>query len=111
MEKESDKRKKFVKLAEGRTQAALEPEFIGQTDPETLRRIIVTAARNAMAFRVGKATVFALAKRANEDWSETDMMAAVSKESLSIAADSYEESINQVRRVVRDGIKMERVAA
>ena len=37
-------------------------------------------------------------------------MAALTKESLSIAADNYEESINQVRRVIRDGIKMTKAA-
>lgn len=94
-----------------RTLEELEPEFAGQTDPEALREILVTASRNAMAFRVGKATVFALAKRANEDWTETDLTAALSKESLSIAADNYEESLPQVRRAVRDGIKMQKVAA
>jgi hypothetical protein len=80
-------------------------------DPEALRGIMVTAARNAMALRVGKATVFALAKRANQDWTESDMMAALTKESLSIAADNHEESINQVRRATRDGIKMAKAAA
>ena len=49
--------------------------------------MMVDAARNTMAFRVGKATVFALAKRANQDWSENDMVTALTKESLSIAAD------------------------
>jgi hypothetical protein len=94
-----------------RTIADIESEYVGQADPEALRSIMVTAARNAMAFRVGKATVFALAKRANQDWTESDMMAALTKESLSIAADNYEESLNQVRRVTRDGIKMAKAAA
>ena len=94
-----------------RTIADVEAEYVGQTDPEALRGIMVTAARNAMAFRVGKATVFALAKRANQDWTESDMMAALTKESLSIAADNYEESINQVRRVIRDSVKMAKTAA
>jgi len=93
-----------------RTVADLEPEYVGQADAEHLRELLVTAARNLMAFRVGKATVFALAKRANEDWSESDMMAALTKESLSIAADNYEESINQVRRAIRDGIKIAKAA-
>jgi hypothetical protein len=93
-----------------RTVADLEPEYVGQTDAEHLRGLMVTAARNLMAFRVGKATVFALAKRANQDWSESDMAAALTKESLSIAADNYEESINQVRRAIRDGIKMAKAA-
>jgi hypothetical protein len=93
-----------------RTIADLEPEYVGQGDPEVLRALMVTSARKAMAFRVGKATVFALAKRANEDWTEVDMVTALTKESLSIAADNYEESINQVRRAIRDGIKMARAA-
>lgn len=94
-----------------RTIADVEPEYVGQADAEALRNIMVTAARNAMAFRVGKATVFALAKRANQDWTEADMLAALTKESLSIAADNYDESVNQVRRVTRDGIKMVKAAA
>jgi hypothetical protein len=94
-----------------RTIADIEPEYIGQADPEALRNIMVTAARNAMAFRVGKATVFALAKRANQDWTESDMMSALTKESLSIAADNYGESLTQVRRAIRDEIKMARAAA
>lgn len=94
-----------------RTLGDVEPDFVGQADPESVRALVTSAARRALAFRVGKATVFALAKRANEDWSEAAMMAALSKESLSIAADDYEESLSQVRRTVRDSIKLERVAA
>src|SRR5262249_1199096 len=94
-----------------RTIADIEGEFAGQGDPETVRTLVTEAARRAMAFRVGKATVFALAKRLNEDWSESNMRAALTKESLSIAADNYEESLSMVRRWVREGIKLERVAA
>lgn len=93
-----------------RTVAEIEPEFVSQAEPEALRELLVTAARSAMAFRVGKATVFALAKRANQDWTEQDMQAALTKESLSIAADDYDESLSQVRRVVREGIKMAKAA-
>jgi hypothetical protein len=39
------------------------------------------------------------------------MMAALTKESLSIAADNYEESLTPIRRNVRVGIKMEKAAA
>jgi hypothetical protein len=94
-----------------RTIADIEPEFAAQGDPESVRMLVTEAARRAMVFRVGKATVFALAKRLNEDWSESDMRAALTKESLSIAADNYEESLSMVRRWVREGIKLERVAA
>ena len=47
-----------------RTVADIEPEFTGQIEPETLRSLVTGAARHALAFRVGKATVYALAKRA-----------------------------------------------
>ena len=76
-----------------------------------MRTLVTKAARRAMAFRVGKATVFALAKRLNEDWSEADMRAALTKESLSIAADNYAESLSMIRRWVREGLKLERAAA
>lgn len=94
-----------------RTVADIEPEFAAQADPEAVRKLVTEAARWAMAFRVGKATVFALAKRANEDWDESDMAAALSKESLSIAADDYLESLSAVRKRVRDDIKLKKVAA
>jgi hypothetical protein len=52
-----------------------------------------------------------LAKRANEDWGEAALTIAFSKESLSIAADNYDESLSIVKRNVRDRIKLEKLAA
>ncbi len=94
-----------------RTINDVEPEFVDQAEPETIKRITTSEARRAMAFRVGKATVFALAKRANDDWTQVDMQAALTKKSLSIAADNYEESLSLVKRSIRDSIKLERAAA
>jgi hypothetical protein len=94
-----------------RTVADIEPEFVGQAEPERVREFVTSAARRALAFRVGKATVYALAKRINEDWGEVAMTVAFSKESLSIAADNYDESLSFVRRQVRDRIKLEKLAA
>lgn len=94
-----------------RTVADIEPEFVGQAEPERVREFVTSAARRALAFRVGKATVFALAKRADEDWAENDLTVAFSKESLSIAADDYDESLTFVKRHVRDRIKLEKLAA
>lgn len=59
-----------------RTVADVEPEFVGQAEPERVRECVTSAARRALAFRVGKATVYALAKRANEDWGEVAMTVA-----------------------------------
>jgi hypothetical protein len=39
------------------------------------------------------------------------MQAALTKESLSIAADNYEQSLSVVKRRVREGIKLEQAAA
>ena len=82
-----------------------------RSSQKKVRELVTSAARRALAFRVGKATVYALAKRANEDWGEAAMMAALSKESLSIAADNYDESLLFVRRNVREKIKLEKIAA
>jgi len=97
--------------AVARTLEDIEPEFTGQADPETVRQLIVTAARRQLAFRVGKAVVFALAKRANEDWDQSALNMAITKESLSIAADNYLEGLTTVRREVKDGIKLAKLAA
>lgn len=94
-----------------RAVADFEPEFAGEADAEVVRRIVTNAVRNEMAYRTGKAVVYALAKRANEDWSESDMTTAVTKESLSIAADDYLEGLPRLRRRVREAIKLEKVAA
>lgn len=94
-----------------RTVIDLEPEFAASGDAELLRKLLTGAARHALALRVGRATVYALAKRANEDWNEDAMRAALSKESLSIAADSYEDSLASVRRHVRQGERLAKVAA
>jgi len=89
----------------------LAPEFAGQADEENVHRLVTNVARRTLALRVGKATVFALAKRASEDWDEPDMLTALSKESLSIAADNYEESLPLARRRIKEAIKLAQAAA
>jgi hypothetical protein len=94
-----------------RTVDDIEPDFAGQADAELIRELVTSAARRQLAFRVGKATVFALAKRANEDWDEQALGMALAKESLSMAADNYLESLAAVRREVKEGIKVSRLQA
>jgi hypothetical protein len=94
-----------------RTVDDIEPEFTGQADPETIRHEAFSAARHALAYRVGKAVCFALAKRANEDWDQTALEAAITKESLSIAADNCSESLTAIKKQIRGGIKISRLAA
>jgi hypothetical protein len=94
-----------------RTVEAIEAEFLGQADDEAVRKSVVDGARYAMAFRVGKATVFALAKRSNEHWTEDAMQQALTKESLSIAADDYRSGLSSVRRFVKESLKASAVKA
>lgn len=97
--------------AVARTLEDVEPEFVGQADPETIRDILTKAARRQLAFRVGKAVVFALAKRLNEDWDQLALAAAITKESLSIAADNYLDSLSAVKREAKEQIKVSRLVA
>jgi hypothetical protein len=50
-----------------RTVGDTEPEFASEADAEAVHTSVIDAARTKMAYRVGKAVVFALAKRADED--------------------------------------------
>lgn len=61
----------------------------------------VDAAKRTMAFRVGKATCFALAKKLLDDWSQDDLEKATSPESLSMAADDYRQSIGDGKKWIK----------
>lgn len=90
-----------------RMAAELELSFAGQVDPETLRALVLKAAQRFTAFRVGKATCYAISKRLADDWSMDDLDRATSPESLSLAADDYRQSINAARKWVRTEVKAE----
>lgn len=86
-------------------------EFVGADDAEDARALAVAAAQRTLAFRVGKATCFALAKRLQDDWSSEDLDRATSPESLSMAADDYRQSITAAKRWMKDRVRMADVAA
>jgi hypothetical protein len=90
---------------------ALLPEFAAEEDQEQAREVIAEAARRSQCHRVGKAAVFAMSKRQADAWSERDMEAALSKETLSIAADDYRDDLNSARKFVRDRLRLIRAAA
>jgi hypothetical protein len=89
----------------------LAAEFVGADDAEEARGLAVTAAQRMLAFRVGKATCFALAKRLLDDWSSEDLDRATSPVSLSMAADDYRQSIASAKRWMRERVRMADVAA
>ena len=84
----------------------LERELIDKADPETVREAALKAARHSMAFRVGKATCYAISKRMSEDWTGDDLDMATSPESLSMAADDYRQSLSEAKRYAMEQIKL-----
>lgn len=88
----------------------LEPHFAGQMEAEELRRIILRAAQRSTAFRVGKATCFAISKRLVDGWSLEDLDRATSPESLSLAADDYRQSLAAARKWIGSELKMQGLA-
>lgn len=84
----------------------LELHFAGQGEGEELRKVILKAAQRSMAFRVGKATCFAISKRLVDGWSLEDLDRATSPESLSLAADDYRQSMGTARKWIGAELKM-----
>ncbi|WP_174867708.1 hypothetical protein [Ruegeria sp. HKCCD8929] len=83
----------------------LDAELRTLGEPEVVRSAIMKASRKFMAFRVGKATCYAISKRLSDDWSSDDLDRATSPESLSLAADDYKQSISQAKRYAKELIK------
>jgi hypothetical protein len=86
-------------------------EFADASDPDEARAIAMQASQRMLAYRVGKATCYALAKRLLDDWATEDMEKATSPESLSMAADDYRQSLVSARRWIKDRIKLASIEA
>lgn len=86
-------------------------EFSDTEDPDEARSIALQASQRTLAYRVGKATCFALAKRLLDDWSTEDLERATSPESLSMAADDYRQSLAAGRKWIKDRMRMASVTA
>ena len=83
----------------------LDAELRTAGEAEVVRSAILRASRKFMAFRVGKATCYAISKRLSDDWSSDDLDRATSPESLSLAADDYKQSISQAKRYAKELIR------
>lgn len=84
----------------------LDRELRGAAEPEALRQEVLKASRRFMAYRVGKATCYAISKRLADDWNVDDLDKATSPESLSMAADDYMQSISAAKRWVKEQLKV-----
>jgi hypothetical protein len=89
----------------------LSNELSDAEDPEKARSVALEASQRTLAFRVGKAVCFALAKRLLDDWSTQDLERATSPESLSMAADDYRQSLAAGRKWIKDQMRMASVSA
>ncbi len=89
-----------------RMAAELERELRGSGEAEVVRGAILQASQRFMAYRVGKATCYAISKRISDDWSNDDLDLATSPESLSMAADDYKQSMIKAKKWAKDLIKV-----
>lgn len=96
-------------INEMRTQ--LEAEYAGATeDLDLMRSLAQQHAERTMLLRVGRTVVYALAKQLNKEWDQKALETASSPESLSMAADDFGDSMQNVRRAISKALRTERTA-
>lgn len=89
-------------------QAQLELEYAGSADLESMRSLALQHAERTITLQVGRAVVFALAKRLNKEWDHTAIERAWSPETLSIAADDYHDGMQSSRRAMSIALRTSR---
>jgi hypothetical protein len=99
----------YPAVAEMRTQ--LETEYADATDPVTMRTLAKQHAERTMILRVGRSVVFALAKQLSREWDREALETAASPESLSMAADDFEDSMQNVRKALAKALRPSRADA
>ena len=76
---------------------------------ELMRSLAQQHAETTMMLRVGRTVVYALAKQLNEEWDQKALETASSPESLSMAADNFGDSMQNVRRAIGKALRITRV--
>jgi hypothetical protein len=76
----------------------LEAEYASASEPEAMRLLASQQSEHQMVLRVGRAVVYALAKKLSREWDREAVERAMSPESLSVAADDYTGSLQSARR-------------
>jgi hypothetical protein len=82
----------------GEMRALLESEYADAPDPEAMRLLAKQHSERTLILRIGRTVVFALAKQLNKEWDQKALDIASSPESLSMAADNFSDSLQNVRR-------------
>lgn len=86
-------------------QAQLEAEYADASDLETLRSLAKQHAEKTMILRVGRTVVYALAKQLNKEWDQRALDTASSPESLSMAADDFNDAMQSARRAIGKALR------
>jgi hypothetical protein len=89
-------------------QAQLEAEYADANDLDLMRSLCKQNAETTMILRVGRRVVFALAKQMNKEWDQKAIETAASPESLSMAADDFGDSMQNVRRAIGKALRTNR---
>jgi hypothetical protein len=76
----------------------LETEYADAPDLEAMRLLAKQHSERTLILRIGRTVVFALAKQLNKEWDQKALDIASSPESLSMAADNFSDSLQNVRR-------------
>jgi hypothetical protein len=88
--------------------ALLENEYAATADVENMRKMARLLAERTIIIRVGRAVIFAIAKKLNQEWSLDDMDRAQSPESLSLAADDFSDALQNCRRAMGKALRTAR---
>lgn len=91
--------------------AQLEMEYANVEEAQILRELASQHAERTMILRIGRTVVYALAKQINKEWDQNALSAASSPESLSMAADDYGDSMQNVRRAIGKALRARRGGA
>jgi len=95
----------------GEMKAQLENEYASATDIELLRTLAKQQSEKTMITRVGRTVVYALAKQLNKEWDQKAREAASSPESLSMAADDFQDAMQSIRRGISKSLGTSRVVS
>ena len=95
----------------GEMRAVLETEYADASDAETLRLLAKQHSERTLILRIGRTVVFSLAKQLNKEWDQKSLETASSPESLSMAADNFFDSLQNVRRDIGRKLRTSRTSA
>jgi hypothetical protein len=76
---------------------ALQEHYGQQVDWDQVRAIVLDKIRAAMALHIGSVVVYALAKQGRTKWNDNQWKAALTTESLTVAADQSEYLLGDIR--------------